>query len=68
MNHRFLYNDNIKELKLCTVTGKGIIIPEMDFGNKDMIDWTMRNSNVVVNLVGPRPKVKTRKDFEEVNI
>jgi NADH dehydrogenase (ubiquinone) 1 alpha subcomplex subunit 9 len=40
----------------------------MDFNNKEMIDWTIKNSNVVINLVGPRPELKNRKDFEFINV
>jgi NADH dehydrogenase (ubiquinone) 1 alpha subcomplex subunit 9 len=40
----------------------------MDYENKDMIDWTIKNSNVVINLVGPRPELKKRKDFEFINV
>lgn len=40
----------------------------MNFDNKDMIDWTMVNSNVVINLLGPRSWIKDRKDFEYINI
>lgn len=44
------------------------VIPDMDFENKDMIDWTIRDSNVVINLVGPRADLKKRRDFEFINV
>ena len=36
--------------------------------NKNRIDWTIKNSNVVINLVGPRPELKKRKDFGFINV
>lgn len=66
--HRLLFDDCIKELKLCTASGKSAIIRDMEYDNKEMIDWTMQNSNVVVNLLGPRFNVKKRSDFEYINI
>lgn len=33
-----------------------------------MIDWTIKNSNVVINLLGPRANLKKRADFEYINI
>ena len=58
----------MKELKLCAVTGQSVLVRDMNFNNKDMIDWTMANSNVVINLLGPRAWIKSRKDFEYINI
>ena len=40
----------------------------MNFKDQGMIDRMIRNSNVVVNLVGPRAKLKKKEDFEWVNI
>jgi NADH dehydrogenase (ubiquinone) 1 alpha subcomplex subunit 9 len=65
---RFLFDDHVKELKLCSVSGKTAIIRDMEFENKEMIDWTMQNSNVVINLLGARNNVKKRTDFEYINI
>lgn len=33
-----------------------------------MIENMIKNSNVVVNLLGPRKKIKKREDFEFINI
>jgi len=33
-----------------------------------MIERMVKNSNVVVNLLGPRKKIKNRADFEFINI
>ena len=33
-----------------------------------MYDRVMKNSNVVINLVGPRLKVKKREEFDYINI
>ena len=41
---------------------------KMNFKDQGMIDRMIRNSNVVVNLVGPRAKLKKKEDFEWVNI
>lgn len=40
----------------------------MNFRDQDMIDRMIKNSNVVINLVGPRHKLKKREDFEWINI
>ncbi len=40
----------------------------MNFENEEMLDKVIKNSNVVINLVGPRKKVKYLKDAEYVNI
>lgn len=58
----------MKELKLCAVTGNSVLIRDMNYDNKDMIDWTMATSNVVINLLGPRANIKSRNDFEYINI
>jgi NADH dehydrogenase (ubiquinone) 1 alpha subcomplex subunit 9 len=62
------YNDELKELKLCAVTGQSVLLKEMDFDDSDMVAWTMLNSNVVINLLGPRRNLKSLSDFEYVNI
>jgi hypothetical protein len=33
-----------------------------------MYDRVVKNSNVVINLVGPRLKVKARDEFDYINI
>lgn len=40
----------------------------MDFDDTKMIDRMIKNSNVVINLVGPRYDVKKRSEFEYINI
>ena len=64
----YRYDDEVKELRLCAGVGQVYVVQEMDFDNKDMIDWTMLNSNVVINLLGPRRNLKSRKDYEYINI
>ena len=64
----FPYNDEHKELKLCAALGKCWIVKQMNFNDDRMIARMMSNSNVVVNLCGPRKRVKNLKDFENVNI
>jgi len=58
----------VKELRVCQSPGQNLLIPDMNFDNKEMIRWTMENSNVVVNLLGPRKNLKKRSDFEYINI
>lgn len=64
----FPYIDELKELKLCTALGKSWIVKNMNFNDEQMVERMVANSNVVINLCGPRKKVKHRKDFEDVNI
>lgn len=40
----------------------------MNYKDQDQIERMVRNSNVVVNLLGPRHKLKKREDFEFINI
>jgi NADH dehydrogenase (ubiquinone) 1 alpha subcomplex subunit 9 len=70
INYEFHYQhaEPIKELKLCASTGKSWIHKEMNYRDQSMIERMINNSNVVVNLVGPRKTVKKREDFEFVNI
>ena len=39
-----------------------------DFDDPNMYDRVVKNSNVVINMVGPRLKVKEREEFEYINI
>lgn len=39
-----------------------------DFDDPDMYDRVVKNSNVVINLVGPRLSVKKRDEMEYINI
>lgn len=64
----FPYNDEHKELKLCAALGKSWIVKHMNFNDERMVERMVANSNVVINLCGPRKRVKYRKDFEDVNI
>jgi NADH dehydrogenase (ubiquinone) 1 alpha subcomplex subunit 9 len=63
-----LFNDEVKELKLCAVSGMAFIQRGMDFDDLDMIDRVVRNSNVVINLVGTRKHKKMLSEHEEANI
>ena len=40
----------------------------MNFDDTKMIDRCIANSNVVINLVGPRKNLRNLKDYEEANI
>lgn len=40
----------------------------MNYRDQNMIERMINNSNVVINLVGPRKNVKKRQDYEFVNI
>lgn len=39
-----------------------------NFEDEDMLERSIANSNVVINLVGPRKGVKKLKDAEYINI
>lgn len=62
------YDDGVKELKLCANLGQSFIVKHMNFDDPKMIDRVIGNSNVVINLVGPRKTIRRRGDFEYVNI
>jgi NADH dehydrogenase (ubiquinone) 1 alpha subcomplex subunit 9 len=66
--HTYSFDDHVKELKLCGTSGQAFIVRAMDFDDPKMIDRVIMNSNVVVNLVGPRKTIKHRKDFEYANV
>jgi hypothetical protein len=40
----------------------------MNYKDEKQIDKMIKNSNVVINLLGPRHKLKKREDFEFINI
>jgi len=40
----------------------------MNYKDEKQIDQMIKNSNVVINLLGPRHKLKNRVDFEFINI
>ena len=40
----------------------------MNYKDQNQIERMLANSNVVVNLLGPRHKIKSREDFEFINI
>ena len=40
----------------------------MNYKDQAQIERMLQNSNVVVNLLGPRHKIKRREDFEFINI
>lgn len=68
MNPRYSYIDEHRELKLCANLGKSWIVRQMNFNDERMVERMVSNSNVAINLCGPRKRIKDRKDFEEVNI
>lgn len=57
--HRYPYDDDVKELKLCSGSGQSFLVRHMNFDDPKMLDRVIANSNVVINLVGPRLGVKT---------
>eukprot|EP01017_Pseudomicrothorax_dubius_P005581 TRINITY_DN1143_c0_g2_i1.p1 TRINITY_DN1143_c0_g2~~TRINITY_DN1143_c0_g2_i1.p1 ORF type:complete len:361 (+),score=105.14 TRINITY_DN1143_c0_g2_i1:28-1110(+) len=67
-NHQNPFDDDVKELKLCANLGQSYLVRHMNFDDQKMIDRVIANSNVVVNLIGPRKRIKYRKDFEHINI
>ncbi|KRX03411.1 hypothetical protein PPERSA_02790 [Pseudocohnilembus persalinus] len=66
--HQYNYDDAVKELKLCAVSGQSYLMKHFDFDNEEMLDRAIENSNVVINLCGPRKQVKKLGDAEYVNI
>lgn len=66
--HAFRMDDKVKELKLCANLGQSFIVREMNFKNPKMIERVISTSNVVINLVGPKHRYKTKEDFEWVNV
>lgn len=66
--HHYVYDDHVKELKLCAGSGQSYLLKHMNFDDLKLIARTMANSNVVVNLLGPRKNIKKLQDFEYVNI
>lgn len=65
--HKYAFDDHVKELKLCGATGYTYLVRHMNFEDLRMIDRVIANSNVVINLIGPRSNIKNRKDYEYVN-
>lgn len=55
-------------MKLCAVSGQAYLMKHFDYDNEEMIDRAIANSNVVINLVGPRKGVKKLSDAEYINI
>lgn len=66
--HIYPYDDDLKELKLCAGSGQSFLVRHMNFEDVKMIDRVIANSNVVINLVGPRKNIKNIKEFEHINI
>lgn len=66
--HHYGYDDLVKELKLCAGAGQSFLLKDMNFEDLKLIDRNIANSNVVINLLGPRKNIKKIKDFEYVNI
>jgi len=66
--HRYTYDDEVKELKLCGNLGYSFIVKHMNFEDPKMIDRVIQNSNVVINLVGPRKNIKRLDEYEYANI
>jgi len=67
-NHRYPYDDEVKELKLCASLGQSWIARHMIFEDDKMLDRVIANSNVVINLVGPRRNIRHYSDYEYVNL
>lgn len=67
-SHRYPYDDEVKELKLCANLGYSYIVKHMNFDDPKMIDRVIQNSNVVINLVGPRKNIKKLADYEYANV
>ena len=53
---------------MCGNTGKIAIVDSIDFADDKMLDWVMQDSNVVINLIGPRKYVRDWEDIKNINI
>lgn len=62
------YWDHPKELKLAGHTHKTWVNWKVDHRDQRYIEDLVRNSNVVINLIGPRRRCKKMEDFQYVNI
>ncbi len=50
------------------ISDKSWIHWDANLRDEKLIDKLVENSNVVINLCGPRKKIKHRADFEFINI
>lgn len=57
-NHQYAYDDYVKELKLCAGSGQSYIMRHFHFDDDRLYDEAIKNSNVVINLVGSRAQNK----------
>lgn len=67
-SHKYAYDDEVKELKLTAASGHATLIKEMDFDDHNMLDVVIKNSNVVINLCGPKRWAKDYEDIEDANV
>lgn len=66
--HDQSFDDHVKELKVTGSLGQTFLVKHMNFNDPKMIDRTMANSNVVINLLGPRRNIKLYDDYEFINV
>lgn len=66
--HKYPYDDEVKELKLCASLGQSWIVRHLIFEDDKMLDRCIANSNVVINLVGPRKNIRKIQDYEYANV
>lgn len=66
--HKYSYDDEVKELKLCASLGQSWIVRHMVFEDDKMLDRVIQNSNVVINLIGSRKNIKKYADYEYANV
>jgi NADH dehydrogenase (ubiquinone) 1 alpha subcomplex subunit 9 len=55
-NHEFINDDEVKGLKLCAGSGQSYLMKCFNFEDPRCYENAIKNSNVVINLTGPRPK------------
>ncbi|KAL4488781.1 hypothetical protein ABPG72_016434 [Tetrahymena utriculariae] len=67
-NHIYAYDDYIKELKLCAGSGQSHIMRHFNYDDDNMYDMAIKNSNVVINLVGSRLQNKNFQKAAYANI
>lgn len=68
LDHNFRHSDQLKELRTCGPTHRTWLDYSMNYKDQKQLEKMVMNSNVAINLLGPRHKIKKIEDFEFINI
>jgi hypothetical protein len=63
LDHHFMHSEHLKELKVMGNVNKSWIHWDANLKDQQLIERLVANSNVVINLCGPRKKMKHRAEF-----